>query len=463
MAGAGLRRPCLQAPTTFCGVGASRGRRPSLSLGPQSEQRRQQFGGCAAHLPGAKASSSSPRAQPPRARLSGGSREGGRAGEWPARIPGADAAPSATRRGSLPGPATSLRRPAAGGPRAGACARRCRACRPHSPHPLGELVTSCPRPISVRGQSVAPRRRRRVSASPCPLRGGRAGSPGRRRQRRRDRLRKVSRNNCSDRPAAREPPRLPRPSPKPAGPLQVERCRGAGFAAAVTRARRSSAPARCGSGSGSFGGGGCCCCGAVPPVNCLRPRAARQPHSAEGRREPPRAAEDVVSCGASASAPAGTLWKRVGPEPRGPFSWSAEAAPGGAEAASHARLSPRPPGPAGLASFLPPAGPPSELSKLGAPGCGDGGSAGETPRHVRGGRPWAGRGAAAPGQPLPPRPPPGRPRAPAPAVPPRSAPCPRARPPARRGRRGRRRRHHQRPRSRPGLRPALRARGCVSG
>lgn len=34
------------------------------------------------------------------------------------------------------------------------------------PHPLGELVTSCPRPISVRGQSVAPCRSRRVSASP---------------------------------------------------------------------------------------------------------------------------------------------------------------------------------------------------------------------------------------------------------------------------------------------------------
>lgn len=56
--------------------------------------------------------------------------------------------------------------PLAGDAGSGACARRSRACRPHSPHPLRELVTSCPRPISVRGQSVAPCRCRRVSASP---------------------------------------------------------------------------------------------------------------------------------------------------------------------------------------------------------------------------------------------------------------------------------------------------------
>lgn len=61
---------------------------------------------------------------------------------------------------------TARRLPNKRGRRPGACARRSRACRPHSPHPLGELVTSCPRPISVRGQSVAPCRCRRVSASP---------------------------------------------------------------------------------------------------------------------------------------------------------------------------------------------------------------------------------------------------------------------------------------------------------
>lgn len=60
----------------------------------------------------------------------------------------------------------------------------------------------------------------------------------------------------------------------------------------------------------------------------------------------------------------------------------------GPEAASHARLSPRPPG---LPSFRLPAGPPSELSKLGALGGGDRGSAGETPAHVRGGG-WVGVG-----------------------------------------------------------------------
>lgn len=55
-----------------------------------------------------------------------------------------------------PGPAAARSLPTGPGARPGACARRSRACRPHSPHPLGELVTSCPRPISVRGQSVAP-------------------------------------------------------------------------------------------------------------------------------------------------------------------------------------------------------------------------------------------------------------------------------------------------------------------
>lgn len=67
---------------------------------------------------------------------------------------------------SSPGPAAARCLPTGPAARPGACARRSRACRPHSPHPLGELVTSCPRPISVRGQSVAPCRCGRVSASP---------------------------------------------------------------------------------------------------------------------------------------------------------------------------------------------------------------------------------------------------------------------------------------------------------
>lgn len=104
--------------------------------------------------------SRAPRPQPLRARAapgfgSDGPREGAQA-NGRSEPPAAPRSPRAPRRGSLPGPATWLRRAAAGGPRAGACARRSRACRPHSPHPLGELVTSCPRPISVRGQSVAP-------------------------------------------------------------------------------------------------------------------------------------------------------------------------------------------------------------------------------------------------------------------------------------------------------------------
>lgn len=71
------------------------------------------------------------------------------------------------------GPAVSPRgRPRASPPHRGcpasACAPRCRACRPHSPHPLRELVTSCPRPISVRGQSVAPCRSRRLVCFPLP-------------------------------------------------------------------------------------------------------------------------------------------------------------------------------------------------------------------------------------------------------------------------------------------------------
>lgn len=107
-----------------------------------------------------------------------------------------------------------------------ACAPRCRACRPHSPHPLRELVTSCPRPISVRGQSVAPCRSRRLLCFPLPtlstavapaVRGG-----GGREKNGTD-FNKVSRSICYP-PGPRWGTRAaPRPSPKPGGPLQVER------------------------------------------------------------------------------------------------------------------------------------------------------------------------------------------------------------------------------------------------
>lgn len=88
----------------------------------------------------------------------------GRAGVRPLRDPGRG--PASPAPAPSPRPAAERRHPTVGGAGLGACARRSRACRPHSPHPLRELVTSCPRPISVRGQSVAPCRSRRVSASP---------------------------------------------------------------------------------------------------------------------------------------------------------------------------------------------------------------------------------------------------------------------------------------------------------
>lgn len=149
--------------------------------------------------------------------------------------------------------------------------------------------------------------------------------------------------------------------------------------------------------------------------SCQLPAPARCPpaqfHSAEGRREPPRRLgprRDVVSCGASASASAGTLWERVGPEPR-----SLRAVRRGC-----ARWGPKPPPtpgcprgrPACFPSFRPPAGPPQEFSKLGALGLGDRGSAWETPAHVRSGRAGVGRPLAGATLRLPPRPPPRGPR-----------------------------------------------------
>lgn len=127
-----------------------------------------------------------------------------------------------------------------------------------------------------------------------------------------------------------------------------DRCRWSGAegsraaAVAVAPARGAWAPAR--SGSGSFGGGGRCC-RAVPPVNCLRPRAAR-PHSAEGRREPspgaPRPAEGRGEPRRFRVSAGGDSGSASGPTPLA-FARSAEAAPGGARGR-------RP-------SFLPPARP----------------------------------------------------------------------------------------------------------
>lgn len=138
----------------------------------------------------------------------------------------------------------------------------------------------------------------------------------------------------------------------------MERRRGGSraSAAAVARVRGAAGPAR--SGSGSFGGGGCCC-GAVPPVNRLRPRAARQLPSAEGRREPPLPSPRVAEG-------RGELWRLrfrvgVGGDSLGvrragtpvPFAWSAEAAPGGARSRLPRQAVP------GRPAFLPSACPPA--------------------------------------------------------------------------------------------------------
>ena len=77
----------------------------------------------------------------------------------------------------------------------------------------------------------------------------------------------------------------PHPSPPLTKSLR-DRCRWSDAggsrapAAAVARARGASGPALFG--SSSFGGGSSGC-GAVPPVNCLRPRAARPPSSTARR------------------------------------------------------------------------------------------------------------------------------------------------------------------------------------
>lgn len=190
-------------------------------------------------------------------------------------------------------------------------------------------------------------------------------------------------------------------NPHPSPPLSKSlrnRCRWSDAggsrapAAAVARARGASAPALFGFQllrwrQQRLRGGSSC----QLPAPARRPPA--QFHSAEGRREPPRRLgprRDVVSCGASASAPAGTLWERVGPEPR-----SLRAVRQGC-----ARWGPKPPPtpgcprgrPACSPSFRPPAGPPQEFSKLGALGWGTGALPGRPQRTcVAGGPVWAGR------------------------------------------------------------------------
>lgn len=197
--------------------------------------------------------------------------------------------------------------------------------------------------------------------------------------------------------------------------------------------------------------------------SCQLPAPARRPPaqlpSAEGRRAPPpppspRAAEGRGELGASASAPAGTLWERVGPEPGSPRLVRGGCARWGPK-------SPPTPGcprgrPACLPAFRLPAGPPLEFSKLGALGRGDGSASGETPTHVRGGRARRGPAAGGSGTLAAAAAAPPAPRAQTPT----GADALRASVPARAlpGRRGRRR-----PRSRLGPRSALRARGCVSG
>lgn len=156
-----------------------------------------------------------------------------------------------------------------------ACAPRCRACRPHSPHPLRELVTSCPRPISVRGQSVAPCRSRRLHCFPLPTLStavaravqGRGGQE-------RTGLTSIKFPEAS---ATRKAPgggpaQLPAPLQSPG-----DRCRWSG--AEGSRARRGRcpgegrlSPAR--SGSSSFG---CCARRFLLSTACARAPPARRP------------------------------------------------------------------------------------------------------------------------------------------------------------------------------------------
>lgn len=163
----------------------------------------------------------------------------------------------------------------------------------------------------------------------------------------------------------------PRPSPPLSKSLR-DRCRWSGAggsrapAAAVAPARGASGPAL--SGSGSFGGGGGGC-GAVPPVNCLRPRAARPPSSParrdavrrrRRRRLGPR--RDVVSWALPRQRRRGLFGSASGPNP-GPLAWSAEAAPGGARSRFPRQAVPAAARPACLPSACQPARPWSSPSR----------------------------------------------------------------------------------------------------
>jgi hypothetical protein len=119
-----------------------------------------------------------------------------------------------------------------------------------------------------------------------PLRGGRSSFPGRGRQRKRGAdLIKFPETSTTRKKThgGGIPPFFPAPLQS-----QTDRCRWSGAegsraaAAAVALARGAWVPA-C-SGSGSFGGGGGVCSQAVPPVNCLHPRAARPPASPAPQR-----------------------------------------------------------------------------------------------------------------------------------------------------------------------------------
>lgn len=165
-----------QGTDRLLGVGAP----PSVSVPLPGERRQQQFGGCAAHLPGAKEASSSPRAQPPRVRLSGAARGRTRrrmAGPSPRPRRG----PGAPRRGSLPGPA---RPPGSAAPQPGGLGRAHARGAPgragHTPPTHSEslsLPALAPSPSGVSqslpvaaGESLLPLRIRAAAVAPA-LRG----------------------------------------------------------------------------------------------------------------------------------------------------------------------------------------------------------------------------------------------------------------------------------------------------
>lgn len=238
---------------------------------------------------GARGSHTSGRTQPPAGAPQ--SRAGGRTG---ARQPGPPASPAVLSAAS---PAVSPRgRPRASPPHRGcppsACAPRCRACRPHSPHPLRELVTSCPRPISVRGQSVAPCRSRRLLCFPLPTLSTAVARavPGRGGQERTGLTSiKFPEASATRKAPGGGPAQLPAPLQSPG-----DRCRWSGAEGSRVRRGRCPgegrlSPAR--SGSSSFG---CCArrfllstaCARAPPAR--RPGARRAAVSRRRRRRGPR-------------------------------------------------------------------------------------------------------------------------------------------------------------------------------